>query len=72
LIAVENFIDVSELDEKIESMMTTNLAGGEGLTKTCTVCGKEGKKAHILNHIEASHITGVSNPCTICQKTGFR
>ena len=32
------------------------------------VCGKEGKSHHIIEHIEANHLEGVSIPCDHCDK----
>ena len=65
-------IDLLELDEKIKSMMTSNdslLSGGIGKGRTCKVCGKEGHRRNIMDHIEANHIEGVSHPCNFCNKT---
>ena len=65
-------VDLFELDEKIKSMMTSNdsiLSGGIGKGRTCKVCGKEGHRRTIMDHIEANHIDGVSHPCKFCNKT---
>ena len=66
--------DMKELDEKIESLMYQ----GENMIKctnqmkrayVCQVCGKEGLKHVIRDHIEANHLDGISVPCSICEKT---
>ena len=38
----------------------------------CKVCGKEGLKHHVADHVEANHLEGISLPCNICEKTSFR
>ena len=35
----------------------------------CSVCGKEGAKKLIIDHIEINHIPGILLPCNICEKT---
>merc|ERR1712129_302207 len=65
--------NLQDMDEKIHGMMETseNTFWGNGKTrkmKKCKVCGKEGQKVNIMNHIEANHITGVSHTCNICGK----
>jgi len=66
--------DIKELDEKVKSMMTksqnTIPNGSHLFTKAdvCTVCGKEGKRYNIRDHIEANHLEGVSIPCNFCEK----
>ena len=35
----------------------------------CKVCGKEGQKTNIKNHIECMHMEGISIPCNLCEKT---
>ena len=67
--------DMNELDEKIETMMIRgeNMVrkGGKQMTKAyvCQVCGKEGQKINIKDHIEAHHLEGISIPCSLCEKT---
>ena len=34
----------------------------------CKVCGKEGIKKDIIEHIEANHLEGISIPCDYCDK----
>ena len=74
--------DIKDLDDQINSMMELGeyliTVGKEKRTvMICKVCGKEGKKAHIREHIECSHISGMSHSCNICGKisrsrTGLR
>ena len=35
----------------------------------CAVCGKEGEKGNVRQHIEANHIEGRSVACNFCEKT---
>ena len=69
-IAVTNYtetLDLEELDEKINSMMSTT--GRIDHNRACNICGKEGPKSHVMRHIEANHITGVSHSCDVCGKS---
>ena len=65
--------DLQDLDDKIKSMMmfSENMTKDRthGRARICKVCGKEGQWAHIRDHIEAHHITGVSHTCNICGKS---
>ena len=56
----------SELDEKINELMKKD----EGAKSwTCTMCGKTTRdKTNMSQHIEGSHIDGVSHPCNVCGK----
>ena len=69
-VALENS-DLKDLDEQIRSMMTmTDVRGTNGrLLASCNICGKQTKLTHMMDHIEANHITGVSHACDICGKT---
>merc|ERR1712204_96077 len=61
--------DLQDLNDKIKSMMmfSENLYDSkQGRARICRVCGKEGQTVNIRDHIEAHHITGVSNICNIC------
>ena len=62
--------DLQDLDEKIKSMMVvgeTNKGGNfKGRVRICKVCGKEGARKTIMDHIESNHIVGVSHTCDIC------
>ena len=67
--------DMTELDEKIESLMCR---GGKMImlgdkkkesAYVCNVCGKEGSKTHIKTHIEGIHLEGISVPCNFCGNT---
>ena len=64
-VALEN-LDSKDLDEQIKSMMTKTDKGG---TWKCNICGKMSSSSHMIDHIEANHITGVSHACDICGKT---
>ena len=72
--ANEQRVDVTlqQLDEQIKSMMDVgenlNTRIGQGRTKVCKVCGKEGEVQNIKSHIEANHITGIEHPCELCGK----
>jgi hypothetical protein len=73
--------NMQELDEQIETMMSrgdnlvktgTRLRNGEwqmGKAFVCQVCGKEGSRTNITNHIEANHVEGIVIPCKLCEKT---
>ena len=61
---------LADLDEQIKSLMgKTSLGKGQGHSRICTVCGKEGNQRNIMDHIEANHIEGVCHSCTLCEKT---
>ena len=64
-------VELEQLDEQIDSMMELSgnkiTIGGKAFTgMICKVCGKEAKKAHMKEHIEAYHLTGVEHTCDIC------
>ena len=72
--------DLQALDEKIKSMMEkglnmilsgTNKCGKpkQTISWTCKVCGKEGHRHNIRDHIEVNHLEGISIPCDNCDKT---
>ena len=64
-----------ELDMRVNSMMEQSqnlVSNGKDVFykgKTCKVCGKEGSKVNIRDHIEANHLEGVCLPCDMCEKT---
>ena len=70
---------LEELDQKVKSMMIVSenqidKRHGEGRVpngkaRICTVCGKEGRRINIMQHIEANHMTNISIPCNACGKT---
>ena len=73
-IAVTNYtenLDLEELDHKIDSMMSTTDRIDHNRVKviTCNICGKEGPRSHVMRHIEANHITGISHSCKVCGKS---
>ena len=65
------------LDEKVKSMMEKgqkmiqygNVMSRQASSYICKVCGKEGLKHHIIGHIEANHLEGMSLPCNMCDKS---
>ena len=66
--------DIGELEEQINSMIEYGehrIMVGKELRKAaiCKVCGKEGKRVHMREHIEINHITGFSHSCNTCGKT---
>merc|ERR1712129_100663 len=63
--------DLQDLDDKIKSMMkySEKTSTDNRKERICKVCGKEGVRGHIIKHIEANHITGVSHICKICGTT---
>ena len=71
--------NLQALDEKVMSMMEKGqnmfpngkrADGTQNQTKAsiCKVCGKEGFSHHIIDHIEANHLEGISIPCDYCDK----
>ena len=69
-----NNSDLEILDQQVKSMMmfSENAAPHQnGRARICKVCGKEGSRTIIRNHIEARHIVGISIPCGLCGQ-GFR
>ena len=62
---------LSILDSQIKSMMTVgqnSMPNGKRVN-VCNVCGKEGERRTIVDHIETHHIEGVTHPCNFCNKT---
>ena len=71
--------DLEDLDNITNSMMakTSNKSVRGNLLYKCTMCGKEAGSTNLKNHIEASHLEGISVPCNQCEKifrtrSGFR
>ena len=69
------------LDEKVKSMMeeSTNIIRDDRKerAKKCKLCGKEGARTAIRDHIEVHHLEGIVLPCNACKKayksrTSFR
>ena len=63
--------DIEKLDEQINLMMEKTArknAHGQPFY-ACNICGKENKRSHMKNHIEANHLDGVSIPCNLCELT---
>ena len=71
----EYFGNIIELDQKIETMISrvenTIRHGPKGMftVSVCKVCGKEGQKSNIKDHIEANHMEGIAIPCNFCERT---
>ena len=68
-IALSNDVNFEALDQQIESMVTkSDISAGnnQGRMGSCNVCGKEGSYTNIKQHIEGTHITGISHACDIC------
>ena len=65
--------NMKELDGQIETMMgrgESMITVGNQTRKAyaCKVCGKEGQRINIINHIEANHMEGIAIPCNLCGK----
>ena len=67
---------LQQLDKRIQSMIKSVSSApptkeGEEPKRIniCKVCGKEGSLPHLIEHIEANHITGVFHPCNTCGKS---
>ena len=61
------------LDRKIQTLMHRgeNMIGCADqmrIAYVCKICGKQGQKSQVKNHIEANHLEGISIPCTFCEK----
>ena len=64
--------ELHELDEKIKTMMVLGqnmTLDGKQTATVCQVCGKEGYRTQIRDHIEANHVDGLVVPCNRCEKT---
>ena len=66
--------DMNDLDAKIETLIGRGenmMPYGKQTIKAyvCQVCGKEGNRTNIKNHIEANHIEVISIPCSLCETT---
>ena len=72
--------DLEALDEKVKSMMEkgekmiphSKRADGtakQESSRICKVCGQEGLRTSIIDHIEANHLEGICIPCDNCDKT---
>ena len=62
---IKEFVsDVSELEEKIDTMMEK---GEKGFV--CKMCENyAGTRQHVIYHIEANHIEGLKHLCTECNR----
>ena len=64
--------DLKEVDEKVKSLMDVSanfISNGKERARICKVCGKEGERKAIRDHIEVNHLEGISLPCNLCDKT---
>ena len=79
-ISNQSSTDLQTLDEKVKSMMEKGqkmIIVGKQVNGTpiqatsfiCKVCGKEGPRVTIRDHIEANHLEGICITCDICDKT---
>ena len=63
--------DLHDLDEHVKSLMVPGqnmTPDGKKKATACQVCGKEGYRTNIRDHIETNHVEGVSVPCNKCEK----
>ena len=69
---VKELVDLDGVDQKIRLMMEKSLVNFDSAGRAaiiCKVCGKEGQRSNIWNHIEAKHVTSdVSYTCDLCGK----
>ena len=69
---VEAYVELEKLDEQVKSLMEASenmISKGNRSERAwlCKLCGKEGRKFKIMNHIEAIHVrTNVLLPCDLC------
>ena len=73
-VAIPNNVsgDLQELDEQVKSMTENSqnmISSGRERAKICKVCGKEGERKSIRDHIEANHLEDIALPCNACGKT---
>ena len=64
--------ELHELDAMIKTMMLVGqnrTPDGKTTVTVCQLCGKEGYKTQIRDHIEANHVDGLVIPCDHCEKT---
>ena len=71
-VGLKNFSDCTDLDE-LDTTVSSLMAFSENLinkrrARICMVCGKEGQRNGIVDHIEANHINDISIPCNTCGK----
>ena len=64
-------VEIGQLDEQISSVMDKtdkmlHIGGQAFRAMICKVCGNEAKNAHMKEHKEAHHITGISHNCDLC------
>ena len=69
----EFFGDIEKLEEQTRSMIGRGknmVKIGQKMIKAyiCKVCGKEGQRNNIKEHIEINHLKGISIPCNLCEQ----
>ena len=65
-------VNLEELDARVMSMIeksSNKLPSRKGRADVCKVCGKEGERTQIKDHIEANHLEGILFPCNNCGKS---
>ena len=65
--------DTEKLEEQTRSMIGRGknmIKVGQKIVKAyvCKVCGKEGQRNNIKEHIEISHQKGIAIPCNLCEQ----
>ena len=64
---------IVKLDQQINSMMVASDRASVNVSTnkayTCQLCGKEGSRQTVKEHIESKHIDGFSHPCKVCSKS---
>ena len=57
-----------QMDHMIPDGKQANGKPKQQKASICKICGKEGLANHVVKHIEATHLEGISLPCNICEK----
>ena len=71
-ISLQDFVpdQIQEHDAKVKSLMekSQHRASDGKMAFLCRICGKEGQRFNIRQHIETKHFDRVSTPCNMCGK----
>ena len=71
-ISLQDFVSdqIQEHDAKVKSLMekSQHRASDGKMAFICRICGKEGQRFNIRQHIETKHFDRVSTPCDMCGK----
>ena len=71
-ISLQDFVpdQIQEHDAKVKSLMekSQHRASDGKMAFLCRICGKEGQRFNIRQHIETKHFDRVSTPCIMCGK----